>query len=120
MGLLDSLGGALKGVLGQVETAAGPALISAVLAKTNFGNLQGLVNQLQQRGLGPQVQSWLGNGSNISITPDQLRAALGNDQVRQLAAHFGLPVDQVLNMLAQHLPAAVDQASPNGTVEPGA
>jgi uncharacterized protein YidB (DUF937 family) len=118
MGLFDNLGGALKGVLGQVETAAMPALISAALAKTNFGNLQGLVNQLQQGGLGPQVQSWLGNGSNISITPDQLRAALGNDQVRQLAAHFGLPVDQVLDTLAQHLPATVDQASPNGTVEP--
>jgi len=120
MGLFDNLGGALKGVLGQVEAAAVPALISAALAKTNLGDLQGLVNQLQQGGLGPQVQSWLGNGSNISITPDQLRAALGNDQVRQLAAHFGLPVDQALNLLAQHLPAAVDQASPNGTIQPPA
>jgi len=48
MGLLDSLGGALKGVLGQVEADAVPALISAVLAKTNLGDLQGLVNKLQQ------------------------------------------------------------------------
>ena len=118
MGLFDNLGGALKGVLGQVETAAVPALINAALAKTNLGDLGGLVNQLQQGGLGPQVQSWLGNGANMSITPDQLRAALGNDQVRQLAAHFGLPIDQVLNLLAEHLPTAVDQASPNGTLEP--
>ena len=44
MGLLDSLGGALKGVLGQVEADAVPALMSAVLAKTNLGDLQGLVN----------------------------------------------------------------------------
>lgn len=120
MGLFDNLGGALKGVLGQVEAAAVPALISAALAKTNLGNLQGLVNQLQQGGLGPQVQSWLGSGPNMSITPDQLRAALGSDQVRQLAAHFGVPVDQVLNLLAQHLPTAVDQASPNGTVQTAA
>ena len=41
-------------------------------------------------------------------------------QVRELAAHFGVPVDQALNLLAQHLPAAVDQASPAGTVEPAA
>jgi uncharacterized protein YidB (DUF937 family) len=120
MGLFDSLGGALKGVLGQVEAAAVPALINGALAKTNFGNLQGLVNQLQQGGLGPQVQSWLGSGANMSVTPDQLRAALGSDQVRQLAGHFGVPMDQVLNVLAQHLPQAVDQASPDGTLQPAA
>ena len=114
MGLFDNLGGALKDMLGQVEAAAVPSLINAALAKTNLGNLQGLVNQLQQGGLGPQVQSWLGSGANMSVTPEQLRAALGNEQVKQLAAHFGVPIDQVLNLLAQHLPTAVDQASPNG------
>lgn len=120
MGLFDSLGGALKGVLGQAEAAAVPELINAALAQTNLGNLQGLVNQLQQGGLGPQVQSWLGSGANMSVTPDQLRAALGNDQVKQLAAHFGVPIDQVLNLLAEHLPTAVDQASPNGQLQPAA
>ena len=114
MSLFDNLGGALKGLLGQVDTTALPGLISAALAKTNLGNLQGLVNQLQQSGLGPQVQSWLGSGANMPITPEQLRAALGNEQVKQLAAHFGIPLDQALNVLAQHLPTAVDQASPNG------
>jgi uncharacterized protein YidB (DUF937 family) len=115
MGILDGiLGGSVKDVLGQVEAAATPALISAVLAKTNLGNLQGLVNQLQQGGLGTQVQSWLGSGANMSITPDQLRAALGSDQVKQLAAHFGIPIDQALQLLSQQLPAAVDAASPNG------
>src|ERR1700758_2754089 len=116
MGLFDNLGGALKGMLGEAGAAALPALINAALAKTNLGNLGGLVNQLQQGGLGPQVQSWLGSGGHMSVPPDQLRAALGNDQVRQLAAHFGVPIDQVLNQLAEHLPAAVDQASPNGTL----
>src|SRR5690242_296379 len=108
MGLFDDLGEALKGVLGQVEAAAVPALISTALAKTNLGNLNGLANQLQQGGLGSQVQSWLGSGENMPITPDQLRAALGNDQVKQLAAHFGVPIDQALNLLAQHLPVAID------------
>jgi len=113
MGLLDKLGG----VLGQVTAAAAPGLISAVLAKTNLGNLQGIVNQLQQGGLDKQVQSWLSNGANLSVTPEQLKAALGNEQVRQIAEHFGVPVDQALKLLAEHLPAAVDQASPNGTLQ---
>ena len=88
MGLLDSLTGALGANLGQIEAAAAPALISAVLAKTNLGNLQGLVNQLQQGGLGPQVQSWLGNGQNLPVSADQLRAALGSDGswLRRVAA----------------------------------
>jgi hypothetical protein len=41
MGIFDSLGGALKGGLSQIEVAAMPALISTVLAKTNLGDLQG-------------------------------------------------------------------------------
>jgi uncharacterized protein YidB (DUF937 family) len=112
MGLFDGLTGAL----GQVEAAAMPALISQVLAKTNLGSLQGIVNQLQQGGLGAQVQSWLGSGPNQTITPEQLRAALGNEHVRQLAQQFGVDPDAALKMLAQHLPTAVDQASPNGTL----
>jgi uncharacterized protein YidB (DUF937 family) len=116
MGLLDSL---LAGTLNQAEAALVPNLISAALAKTNLGNLQGIVNQLQQGGLGPQVQSWLGSGANLPVTPDQLRAALGNDHVRQLAQHFGIDPDAALKLLADHLPNAVDQASPQGTLKPG-
>ena len=118
MGLLDSLGGALKGVLGQVEADAVPALVSAVLAKTDFGDLQGLVNKLQQGGLGDQVQSWLGSGANLPVTADQLRAVLGNEQVQQIARELGLPIDGALKLLAEHLPSVVDQASPNGTLQP--
>ena len=40
----------------------------------------------------------------------------GNDQVKQIAEHFGVPVDAALKLLAEHVPAAVDQASPNGTL----
>src|SRR5262249_60760431 len=113
MGLFDNLGGALKGMLGQVEAGAVPSLINAALAKTNFGDLQGLVNQLQQGGLGPQVQSWLGNGANMSITPDPLRAALGSDQVRQPAGHFGGPGAPGPDPLSRALAAGVSQASAN-------
>ncbi|MGC1695596.1 MAG: YidB family protein [Pseudolabrys sp.] len=112
MGLLDNLGG----MVGQLAEGAAPGLISAALAKTNLGDMQGLVNQLQQSGLGDQVKSWVGNGSNMPITADQLRAALGNDQIKQIAEHFGVPVDAALKLLAEHVPAAVDQASPNGTL----
>jgi uncharacterized protein YidB (DUF937 family) len=114
MGILNSL----KGALGQTEAASIPDLISAALAKSNLGNLQELVNQLQQGGLKTQVQSWLGSGANLPINADQLRTALGSDHVKQLAAHFGIPIDAALKFLAEHLPTTVDQASPNGTLRP--
>jgi uncharacterized protein YidB (DUF937 family) len=119
MGIFDNaLGGALENVFGQVEAAAVPALLSAALGKTNMGDLQGLLTKLQQGGLNEQVQSWLGNGTNLPVNADQLKAALGSDQVKQLAAHFGIPVDSALKLLAEHLPTIVDQASPNGTLQP--
>ena len=107
----------MGGILGEATAAAAPALISAALAKTNMGDLKGMVDKLQQGGLGAQVQSWLGNGSNMPVTADQLRAALGDEHVKQLAEQFGVPVDKVLSLLSEHLPQAVDQASPDGTLQ---
>jgi uncharacterized protein YidB (DUF937 family) len=122
MGLLDSLGlgDALKSALGQVEAAALPALINAVLAKTQYHDLNGLVSALQKGGLDAQVQSWLGPGANLPITEDQLKAVLGNAQVQEFARHLGLPVDQTLSVLAKYLPEIVDKASPNGAIKPAA
>jgi len=74
------------------------------------------VSKLQANGLGDQVKSWLGDVNNLPVTPDQLRAALGNEQVRHLAKHFGLPVDGSLKFLSEHLPAAVDSASSSGVL----
>ena len=113
MGILDNMFG---GALGQLESAAVPALVSAALAKTNLGDLQGLVNQLQQGGLGNQVQSWLGDGTNLPVSPDQLRAVLGSDQVRQIAEHFGVSPDAALNLLSEHLPGVIDKASSSGAL----
>ena len=117
MGLLDNLSGAVKGLAGQLETAALPALLSAALAKTDLKDMQGLLDKLQQSGLGPQVSSWLGDGKNLPITADQLKAALGNEQIQQIAADFGLPMNKILATVAEHLPAIVDKLSPNGKLQ---
>jgi uncharacterized protein YidB (DUF937 family) len=113
MGLLDSL----KGALGQVEASALPTVINAVLAQTQYHDLNGLIVALEKGGLGPQVKSWLGNGANMPITADQLKAVLGNAQVQEFARHLGLPVDETLKLLAQYLPEIIDKASPNGTLK---
>jgi uncharacterized protein YidB (DUF937 family) len=119
MGLFSNLGlgDVVQGALGQIEAAAVPALINAVLEKTPYHDVNGLVAALQKGGLGPQVQSWLGNGTNMPITADQLKAVLGNAQVQEFARQLGLPVDATLSALAKYLPQLVDQASPNGVLQ---
>lgn len=116
MGILDSLENspALKGVLGQLEAAVLPVVLSEVLGNGGQGGLSSIVAKLQQAGFGDQVKSWIGNGQNLPITADQLKQVLGSDVVKQLAAKFNIPVDQLSEVLAQQLPTAVDHASPDG------
>jgi uncharacterized protein YidB (DUF937 family) len=119
MGILDSLENspAFRGVLGQLEAAVIPVVLSEVLgSKDGQGGLSAIVAKLQQAGLGDQVKSWIGNGQNLPITADQLQQALGSDTAKQLAARFNIPLDQLAKVLAQQLPLAVDHASPNGTL----
>src|SRR5438874_12755109 len=110
MGILDSLenSGVLGGVLGQLEAAVIPAVRAEGLGNGGQGGLSVIMAKLQQAGLGDQVKAWLGNGQNLPITAEQLQQVLGSDTVRQLAAKFNIPVDQLAKMLAQQLPTAVD------------
>jgi uncharacterized protein YidB (DUF937 family) len=111
------LGSALRGLAGRGGTGALSDILSQVLGKTDLGSIGGLLQQLQQSGLGSQVASWLGNGANLPVSVDQLKDALGDQHLRQLATQLGLPVDQLLNQLSEHLPSAVDHMSPGGTLE---
>ncbi|HET7888367.1 MAG TPA: YidB family protein [Bradyrhizobium sp.] len=117
MGILDSLQNspAFKNALGQLEGAVLPVVLSEVLGSNNGqGGLSTIVAKLQQAGFGDQVKSWLGNGQNLPITAEQLQEVLGSDAVRQLAAKYNIPVDQITQILAHQIPNAVDKASPDG------
>ena len=122
MGILDSLENspALKGALGQLGAAVLPAVLSEVTGTGGQGGLSAVVAKLEHAGLGEQVRSWIGNGQNLPISADQLQEVLGSDTVKQLAARFNIPIDQVSQVLARELPQAVDKASPDGNLPPSA
>jgi uncharacterized protein YidB (DUF937 family) len=122
MGILDSLENspAFRGALGQLEAAVLPVVLSEVLGNGSQGGLNAVVDKLQQAGFGDQVRSWIGNGQNLPITAEQLQQVLGSDTVKQLAARFNIPVDQLAKVLAQQVPLAVDHASPDGKLPPAA
>lgn len=103
-GIAGLLGGLLQsGGAGQSGNLVGALLGGGDIAKT----LEGLA----ANGLGDQVASWLSNNPNLPITPDQLRSALGSEQVQQMAAATGLPVGDFLTHLAAHLPLAASASA---------
>ena len=59
------------------------------------------------------MKSWFDkNKANLPITPEQIRDALGDEHVQQLAKSLGIPVDAILAALADKLPEIAHQAGP--------
>jgi uncharacterized protein YidB (DUF937 family) len=88
--------------------------LAGMLNQPGGGGVGGLLAKLESGGLGGAVQSWLGSGQNQPVSPDQIRGALGDDQIRQLASNAGVSPQQASSGLAALLPALVDKLSPNG------
>lgn len=87
------------------------------LGKGGQGNLAGLTEQLKTSGL--PLDSWLGSGKNEPITGAQLSAALGPQAVQRAAQDSGASPDTI-NKVAEVLPELVNEASPNGQLDPDA
>ena len=105
-GATSPMGGILSSLLGGGQTG------SAGMA----GGLGGLLSQFQQAGLGNIAQSWVGNGPNQPVSPQQLQSVFDSDQIQNMANQAGIQPNDFLSQLAQHLPSAVDGMTPNGQV----
>ncbi len=120
MGLFDQIAGAAIGALQQQVAGAapgagaGPAIQAIMQLVQQQGGLHGLLDKLRSGGLAEVVQSWIGTGANQPVSPGQLTAALGDQQVGQLAGAAGMAPQELLGMLSQHLPSLVDRLSPAG------
>src|SRR3984893_10718581 len=104
--------GMFDGILGGVFGAGATTLLNSFIEQQ--GVLQNIANQFEKNGFGDTMKSWISQGQNLPITADQIRQALGSDKVKELAAKMGLPADKLADLLAQHLPQAVDTATPDG------
>jgi uncharacterized protein YidB (DUF937 family) len=107
MGLFD-------GILGGVVGAEMATVVNGLIER--HGGVQGIVAQMEQQGLGPTVRSWVSNGANAPITPDQIHAAFGSESIAALAAKLGLNPQELAQKLSQALPQAINHLTPNGTV----
>ena len=80
------------------------------------GGLSGLLEKLQDAGHGDTVKSWVGSGENQPIDPGQLRSALGQKTISDVAQQAGVNEQEFLAQLSQNLPQFVDKLTPNGQV----
>ncbi len=116
MGLLDNLISAAE-QHADVDPQQHAGLLQAAMEM--IGNHQGLANlqsQAQSQGLGQIVESWIGNGPNQPIAPDQVQGVIGQDMLNQLASRAGIPPAIASAALSRILPMLVDKATPNGTL----
>jgi uncharacterized protein YidB (DUF937 family) len=54
------------------------------------------------------------HGPNQDIGPDELEAAIGPDVLAALTERTGLSPEELLKLLSQQLPSAVDRYTPEG------
>ncbi len=74
-------------------------------------DLAAIVGSLSKNGLGEIVGSWLGQGENKSIAPDDIATLLGNDKVNAFAQELGIDEVSAKRALADALPQVVDKAT---------
>ena len=113
MGLFDSVAGAvLSKMLGEKSDMAKVAM--EMLDK--LGGIEGVLAKFKEGGLADIAATWVGNGENATVSPGQIKDALGADTIAEIAGKFGLNPDMLSGQLAQHLPNVIDKMTPNGEV----
>lgn len=116
MGFLDGLAGEVLGsMLGGKSDNNLLGQIAMEMINKN-GGLGGILEKFNQAGLGDLAASWIGQGSNQSLTEDQVSNVFGNDMIAEMASKFGVDSSLLTSQIAQYLPELVNQATPAGTV----
>ncbi len=113
MGLFDSLAGSVIGKLGGER---GTMVQIAMDLLNKHGGVSGVLAMFKEKGYTEQVNSWVGNGPNLPLNSDQVTFVLGQGELAQMAAKFGITPDSLSSKIAEHLPTVVDKLTPNGVV----
>src|SRR6516165_636807 len=104
----------LFGGKGQTASASAQPTTDTSDAGGVLGGLGGLLNKLEQGGLGDQTKSWIGSGQTQPISPSQLGSALGPSILKTVSQLTGLSEEDLTKQLSQVLPGVVNGLTPNG------
>ncbi|MGA2190365.1 MAG: YidB family protein [Steroidobacteraceae bacterium] len=73
------------------------------------GAVAGIVNRMEQMGLGQVANSWLSSDVRQPILSEQLHTLFGTGALRALAAKLDLQPRELVRHLSQALPRAIHQ-----------
>ena len=97
---------------GSVTSVLG-SLLSGSDGQANLG---GIITAMQGKGLGAIAESWLGDGDNADISTDQVREAIGNDKITEMASQLNTDEGSLLDGLKVALPQIIDKSSSGGSL----
>lgn len=104
---------------GNIDVDEVVASISTLLADSSGGsqlNLGSIVSNLQGAGLSDLAASWLGDGENLAISPEQIGSLFNSDQLAAFGSALNLEQGSVQKGLSQIIPQLIDQTSSGGTL----
>lgn len=112
-------------ILNTIQSALGSGdkkddLMSSVMGLLGGqGGLNSLISQFTSKGLGDVIGSWVSTGKNLPVSSDQIKSALGDDAIKNIASKLGMDSNDVTSQLSNLLPQVVDKLTPNGKVPEG-
>lgn len=131
MGFFDFLKGGAKKAETVAESAAAAgasavdtgaatpvteeSTISSLLGEGG-ANLAGVLDKLKLGGLDDAVMSWIGKGENKAASAEQIKAALGSDEIAGVAEKLGVSQEEAADKVAKVLPSIIDKLTPDGLV----
>jgi uncharacterized protein YidB (DUF937 family) len=122
MGLFDQLAGQVMGSLGaqkQDPVAQGDLMGGIMGLIDSVGGFPALLQKLKEGGLMDQVASWIGGGESQAVSGDQIKDALGEENIQQVAQQAGMDTEHAAAGLAQLLPQIISQLSAGGELPQG-
>jgi uncharacterized protein YidB (DUF937 family) len=81
------------------------------------GGVAGLLQKFQEGGLGGVAASWVRDGApNQAVSPADLHSVLGTETLESTAQQNGMPTNDFVAQLANHLPDLINHLTPGGQV----
>lgn len=79
-------------------------------------DLGSILSSMKEGGLGSILDSWLGDGANSVVSPEQISSMLGSDKIAEFASQLGLSQEDATGGLSEALPQLIDKSSSGGSL----
>ena len=100
----------------QLDIEAIGSALSGLTEGSGQLDIGSLLENLNSGGLGEIASSWLGDGANEGISPEQISEVIGSEKMSDFANTLGLGMDEAAGGLSEALPQMIDKASSGGSI----